>query len=149
MFDLTDNQILDTTAATKIWGKAPNYVKQTLQKYPQRFPAGSIRQVGSKWLVTRQGMVALTGDDKSEYFNNEPIRTIDLNEPTLMSGKDAMALIGQVPSQFYKYIKKYPDTFEKNELRKFGQVYVMTPSALEKVAGMTYMDILKKNERNQ
>lgn len=50
--------------AARIWGKAPDYVRQVLRSNPHRFPVGSVRLIGRQLVVTREGMVAVTGHDK-------------------------------------------------------------------------------------
>lgn len=149
MFNLADNQIMEGTQACQIWGKARNYISQTLKKYPNRFPEGSIRKVGNCWIVTRFGMSKLTGDNQDAFFNHEPIREIDLNEPTLLSGKDAMAMIDRVPSAFYKFYKDHPSFFTEQEMRKFGRNFILMPSALEKYVGKTYEEILEDKQKEQ
>ena len=52
---------LDAKEAYKIWGHAENYVHRMYMTNPQKFPEGSIRKFGNQWVVTSEGMEAVTG----------------------------------------------------------------------------------------
>lgn len=66
MINLDDNDIMSAGEASKLWGKSDNYVRQMLAKYPEKFPAGSVRKIGRQLVVTRQGMEAVTGIRKND-----------------------------------------------------------------------------------
>lgn len=66
MIDLNDENIMSASEASKIWDKSDNYVRQMYAKYPDKFPAGSIRKFGKQLVVTTEGMEAVTGVKKSE-----------------------------------------------------------------------------------
>jgi hypothetical protein len=59
--NLNDPDIMSAVDASKMWGKASNYVRQMYAKYPEKFPEGSVRKFGTLLLVTRDGMEAVTG----------------------------------------------------------------------------------------
>lgn len=61
MINLNSSDIMDAKEASKIWGYAENYVRRTFLKSPEKFPEGSIRKFGKQWIVTTQGMEAITG----------------------------------------------------------------------------------------
>lgn len=58
MIDLNSKDIMDSKEAAERWGKAEDYVRQMYRKYPDKFPAGSIRKFGKQLVVTREGMEA-------------------------------------------------------------------------------------------
>ncbi|MBM7617270.1 hypothetical protein JOC36_000819 [Weissella uvarum] len=66
MIDLNDANIMSAKEASNKWGKADNYVRQMIAKYPDKFPAGSVRKFGKQIVVTTEGMEAVTGVKKSE-----------------------------------------------------------------------------------
>lgn len=59
--DLNDPNIMDAKDASTIWGHAENYVRRTYRQEPSKFPEGSIRKFGKQWIVTTEGMEAVTG----------------------------------------------------------------------------------------
>lgn len=59
--NLNDLNIMDAKDASKIWGHAENYVRRTYKSEPSKFPKGSIRKFGKQWIVTTEGMEAITG----------------------------------------------------------------------------------------
>lgn len=59
--NLNDPNIMDAGDASKIWGHAKNYVRRTYKSNPSKFPEGSIRKFGKQWIVTTEGMEAITG----------------------------------------------------------------------------------------
>lgn len=59
--NLNDPNIMDAKDASKIWGHAENYVRRTYKSNPSKFPKGSIRKFGKQWIVTTEGMEAITG----------------------------------------------------------------------------------------
>lgn len=59
--NLNDPNIMDAGDASKIWGHANNYVRRTYKNNPSKFPEGSIRKFGKQWIVTTEGMEAITG----------------------------------------------------------------------------------------
>ncbi len=66
MINLNDKNIMSSKEAAELWGKADDYVRQMLKKYPQKFPEGSVRKFGRQLVVTTEGMEAVTGVKKSE-----------------------------------------------------------------------------------
>ena len=59
--NLNDPNIMDAKDASKIWGHAENYVRRTYKSEPSKFPEGSIRKFGKQWIITTEGMEAITG----------------------------------------------------------------------------------------
>ena len=59
--NLNSADIMDAKEASKIWGHAENYVRRMYQSNPEKFPDGSIRKFGKQWIVTTDGMEAITG----------------------------------------------------------------------------------------
>ena len=59
--NLDDPNIMDAKEASKIWGHAENYVRLIMKQNPERFPKGTIRKFGKQWVVTTEGMEAVTG----------------------------------------------------------------------------------------
>lgn len=59
--NLDDLDIMDAQEASHIWGHASNYVRLFMKQNPSKFPKGSIRKFGRSWVVTTQGMEAITG----------------------------------------------------------------------------------------
>ena len=59
--NLNDPNIMDAGDASKIWGHAENYVRRTYKSNPSKVPEGSIRKFGKQWIVTTEGMEAITG----------------------------------------------------------------------------------------
>lgn len=59
--NLNDPDIMDAGDASQIWGHAKNYVRRTYKSNPSKFPEGSIRKFGKQWIVTTEGMEAITG----------------------------------------------------------------------------------------
>lgn len=52
---------MDAQEASKIWGHAENYVRLFVKQNPDKFPKGTIRKFGKQWVVTTEGMEAITG----------------------------------------------------------------------------------------
>lgn len=63
MINLNDPRIMDATTASLKWGKNKDYVRIAYNKYPDRFPDGSIRKFGKAYVVTEDGMNAVTGEN--------------------------------------------------------------------------------------
>lgn len=59
--NLDSPDIMDAKEASKIWGHAENYVRLFIKQNPDKFPKGSIRKFGKQWVVTTEGMEAITG----------------------------------------------------------------------------------------
>lgn len=59
--NLNTPDIMPANEASKIWGHAENYVRLVIKQNPDRFPEGSIRKFGRQWVVTTEGMEAMTG----------------------------------------------------------------------------------------
>ena len=59
--NLDDPNIMDASDASKIWGHAENFVRRVYKREPSKFPTGSIRKFGKQWIVTTEGMEAITG----------------------------------------------------------------------------------------
>ncbi|WP_419153554.1 helix-turn-helix domain-containing protein [Weissella viridescens] len=66
MINLDGEDIMSAKDASQKWGKSDDYVRQMYRKYPDKFPAGSIRKFGKQLVVTRQGMETVTGIKKSD-----------------------------------------------------------------------------------
>ncbi|WP_242363402.1 helix-turn-helix domain-containing protein [Limosilactobacillus antri] len=69
MIDLNSPDIMDAKEAAKIWGKNDGYVRTFYKQNPGKFPDGSIRKFGRAWVVTTEGMEAITGvkDPRKQY----------------------------------------------------------------------------------
>ncbi|WP_242363750.1 helix-turn-helix domain-containing protein [Limosilactobacillus antri] len=52
---------MDAQEASRIWGHAENYVRVFIRQNPDKFPDGSVRKIGKQWVVTTEGMEAITG----------------------------------------------------------------------------------------
>lgn len=59
--NLNNKDIMDSKDASLLWGKASNYVRLTYKQNPSKFPNGTIRKFGNSWVVTTEGMEAITG----------------------------------------------------------------------------------------
>lgn len=59
--NLDSPDIMDAKKASKIWGHSESYVRIFYKQNPDKFPAGSIRKFGTTWVVTAEGMEAITG----------------------------------------------------------------------------------------
>lgn len=59
--NLNDPDILEAKEASKIWGHAENYVRLFMKQNPDKFPEGTVRKFGTTWVVTVEGMEAVTG----------------------------------------------------------------------------------------
>lgn len=59
--NLDSPDIMDAQEASRIWGHAENYVRVFIRQNPDKFPAGSVRKIGKQWVVTTEGMEAITG----------------------------------------------------------------------------------------
>lgn len=68
--NLNDSDIMSSQEAAKLWGKAPDYVRQVLRSNPNRFPQGTVRLIGRQIIVTREGMEAVTGHKSIKKFWN-------------------------------------------------------------------------------
>ncbi|WP_412988366.1 helix-turn-helix domain-containing protein [Pediococcus siamensis] len=64
--DLNDQDYMGSHEASTMWGKQKDYVRTIYNKYPKRFPKGTIRKFGKQLIVTREGMEAVTGVKKSQ-----------------------------------------------------------------------------------
>lgn len=69
--NLNTPDIMDAKEASIIWGHAENYVRRTYQQNPDKFPNGSIRKFGKQWIVTTEGMEAITGTKDPRKQNND------------------------------------------------------------------------------
>lgn len=59
--NLDSPDIMDAKEASTIWGHSESYVRIFYKQNPDKFPAGSIRKFGTTWVVTTEGMEAITG----------------------------------------------------------------------------------------
>lgn len=59
--NLNSPDIMDAKEASVIWGHAENYVRLFVKQNPDKFPEGTIRKFGKQWVVTTEGMEAITG----------------------------------------------------------------------------------------
>ncbi|GEN96061.1 helix-turn-helix domain-containing protein [Pediococcus ethanolidurans] len=64
--DLNDQDYMGSHEASSMWGKQKDYVRTIYNKYPKRFPEGTIRKFGKQLIVTREGMETVTGIKKSQ-----------------------------------------------------------------------------------
>ncbi|AMV61199.1 Hypothetical protein ADU69_1548 [Pediococcus damnosus] len=67
--DLNDEDYMGSHEASVMWGKQKDYVRTIYNKYPKRFPEGTIRKFGKQLIVTHEGMEAVTGIKKSELVD--------------------------------------------------------------------------------
>jgi len=63
---LNDEDYMGSHEASIMWGKQKDYVRTIYNKYPKRFPEGTIRKFGKQLIVTCEGMEAVTGVKRSE-----------------------------------------------------------------------------------
>lgn len=59
--DLNTDELIGSREASLMWGKQKDYVRTIYNKYPERFPAGTIRKFGKQLIITREGMESVTG----------------------------------------------------------------------------------------
>ena len=59
--DLNTDELIGSREASLMWGKQKDYVRTIYNKYPERFPTGTIRKFGKQLIVTREGMESVTG----------------------------------------------------------------------------------------
>ena len=59
--DLNTDELIGSREASLMWGKQKDYVRTIYNKYPHRFPEGTIRKFGKQLIVTKEGMEAVTG----------------------------------------------------------------------------------------
>lgn len=59
--NLNNMEIYGSHEASLMWAKQKDYVRTIYNKYPKRFPEGTIRKFGKQLVVTREGMEAVTG----------------------------------------------------------------------------------------
>jgi hypothetical protein len=60
--NLNTKELIGGREASLMWGKQKDYVRTIFNKYPKRFPDGTIRKFGKQLVVTRGGMEAVTGE---------------------------------------------------------------------------------------
>jgi hypothetical protein len=58
--NLNTDELIGSREASLMWGKQKDYVRTIFNKYPKRFPEGTIRKFGKQLIVTREGMEAVT-----------------------------------------------------------------------------------------
>lgn len=68
--NLNTEDLIGSREASLMWGKQQDYVRTIYNKYPERFPKGTIRKFGKQLIVTREGMEAVTGH-KAVHTENE------------------------------------------------------------------------------
>ncbi|CCI85046.1 hypothetical protein FC52_GL000642 [Lactobacillus pasteurii DSM 23907 = CRBIP 24.76] len=59
--NLDNENIMDAREAAEIWNLSEGYVRKRVNQAPHKFPKGSIRKFGKQWVITTQGMEAITG----------------------------------------------------------------------------------------
>ncbi|WP_353989195.1 helix-turn-helix domain-containing protein [Pediococcus argentinicus] len=59
--DLNTDELIGSREASLMWGKQKDYVRTIYNKYPKRFPEGTIRKFGKQLIVTKEGMEIVTG----------------------------------------------------------------------------------------
>ena len=52
--DLNSDELIGSREASLMWGKQKDYVRTIYNKYPKRFPEGTIRKFGKQLVVTRK-----------------------------------------------------------------------------------------------
>lgn len=72
--NLNNKDIMDSKEASKIWGKASNYVRLRYKQSPNKFPSGSIRKFGRSWVVTTEAITGIKDYKKADgIFKNHHI----------------------------------------------------------------------------
>lgn len=66
MIDLNSKELLSSKEASLLWGEHKDYVRYVYNNYPNRFPKGSIRKLGSQLVVTQFGMEKMTQHKRLE-----------------------------------------------------------------------------------
>ncbi|WP_063696954.1 helix-turn-helix domain-containing protein [Pediococcus inopinatus] len=69
--DLNDEDYMGSHEASVMWGKQKDYVRTIFNKYPKRFPEGTIRKFGKQLVVTREGMETVTGIRKDQLVDKK------------------------------------------------------------------------------
>lgn len=77
--DLNSDELIGSREASLMWGKQKDYVRTIYNKYPKRFPEGTIRKFGKQLVVTRDGMEKVTGV-KYEELKEEDINIAKENK---------------------------------------------------------------------
>ncbi|GCF92521.1 hypothetical protein NRIC_04120 [Enterococcus florum] len=66
MVNLDNLEIFTGAEASKLLGKEASYIRQIYAKYPNRFPAGSIRKFGKEYIVTKEAIDELNRQIKAK-----------------------------------------------------------------------------------
>lgn len=129
MINLNSPDIMDAREASKIWGYAENYVRRAYLENPKKFPKGSIRKFGKQWIVTTEGMEAITG--KKDPRKLKPVA--ELEEAIAQADRGEFAgefnSLKDFNKSFDKFIKQDIATYpviltEYND--ESGHYYVVT-----------------------
>ncbi|WP_429960909.1 helix-turn-helix domain-containing protein [Enterococcus sp. AZ012] len=67
-YDLMSDDLMTAPEASRKWGYEESYVRQMINKYPERIPPGEIRMFGKTLVITSGGMEKLTGRSLKEYW---------------------------------------------------------------------------------
>lgn len=67
--DLNTPDLIGSKEASLMWGKQKDYVRTIYNKYPERFPAGTIRKFGKQIVVT-ENFSLLDSKPKEHQQNN-------------------------------------------------------------------------------
>ena len=134
MINLNSPDIMDANEASKIWCHAENYVRRMYQEHLEKFPEGSIRKFGKQWIVTTEGMEAITGvkdprKDNSEVWKDIPgyeglyevsnqgrVRSVDRIIPNPKNGKVNYPVRGKI-----RKLEKAHDGYLRIALNKEGK----------------------------
>lgn len=64
--NLNELDLYPANEASRLLGKADNYIRQLYAKYPNRFPDGSIRKIGREYIVTKEAIEALKEQNSTQ-----------------------------------------------------------------------------------
>jgi hypothetical protein len=94
MIDLNTKELISSVEASLLWGKQKDYVRTIYNKYPQRFPKGTIRKFGKQLVVTEKGMETVSGQyrlnivhlnkDLANHTSKEEAKVIGVSEYKLL-----------------------------------------------------------------
>lgn len=63
--NLHELDLYSAAEASKILGKADNYIRQLYAKYPNKFSRGSIRKIGREYIVAKEAIETLSDTSKT------------------------------------------------------------------------------------
>jgi hypothetical protein len=94
MINLNTEDLISSAEASLLWGKQKDYVRTVFNKYPARFPEGTIRKFGKQLIVTREGMEAVTKHKRlSQVLLKQPAGQYGMEEATVIGVEKYKILI--------------------------------------------------------